>query len=122
MFKADIGSDLFEAGVTEEGFPIIGPLYYVIIENAKGRRFRHFMNFKGIRVDADEYGMVYASNVHNEAIVKVLDLAKKVNEALVMGLKLDEERWTEIDPAYGSAEYISQGIEEQHWMMENESY
>lgn len=119
MFEAHIASDLFEAGKTEEGFPIVGELYYVIVENDKGRRFRHFHNFKGINVEFVEDGLVAISDLRDAAVSHALDLMHRVNAALAKGMKLDDELWAEIDPVYGSSAYVSQGTEYKRWAEEN---
>jgi len=49
----------------------------------------------------------------SKQFLKAHKLAVRVNEALKAGESLSPTFWNEIDPAYGSDEYQSQGIEAQ---------
>lgn len=111
-YTAYVASDLFDAGRTEDGTPFIAEVYFVEMENAAGRRFRHDATFSGVEVMVDEYeGGTYFADRREEAKAKVERLAVRINAALKDGTGVDLSFWEEVDPAYGSDEYIAQGTE-----------
>jgi len=111
-YTATVASDLFDAGRTEDGTPFIAEVYYVILENAAGRRFRHNATFSGVEVLVDDYeGGTYFVDRREEATAKAERLAARVNAAIKAGRGVDFDLWDEVDPAYGSDEYIGQGTE-----------
>jgi hypothetical protein len=111
-YTAYITSDLFDAGRTEDGTPFIAEIFYVVMENAAGRRFRHDATFSGVEVLVDEYeGGTYFADRREEATAKAERLAARVNAAIKAGHGVDLALWDEVDPAYGSDEYIGQGTE-----------
>jgi hypothetical protein len=107
-------SDLFNAGYSCDGHPFIADQYYVLIENAAGRRFRHVATFNGTeQVICEETGDACFPDLREEASAKAERLAARVNAAFAAGKDVDWTYWGEIDPAYGSDEFISQGTEAQ---------
>lgn len=111
-YTAYATSDLYNAGFSCDGHPFIAECFYVTIENAAGRRFRHQVTFKGAEsLVCEDTGEPYFANLREEASAKAERLAGRVNAALSAGRALDSGLWYEVDPAYGSDEYQSQGIE-----------
>jgi hypothetical protein len=111
-YTAYVASDLFNAGYSCDGHPFIAEQYYVMIENAAGRRFRHQVIFNGTQeVVCEESGDSYFPDLRQEASAKAERLAARVNAALQSGQFLSLTFWDEIDPAYGSDEYMYQGTE-----------
>ena len=111
-YKAYAVSDLYEAGIACDGRPFIAEKYYVLIENAAGRRFRHEKCFAGVEVvECEETGEVNFADIRQDAVAIVEDLAAKVNVVLALGKPLTASCWFEVDPAYGSDAYIDQGTE-----------
>jgi hypothetical protein len=111
-YTAYVASDLFNAGYSCDGHPFIAEQYYVMIENAAGRRFRHQVIFNGTQeVVCQESGDSYFPDLRQEASAKAERLAARVNAALQSGQFLSPTFWDEIDPAYGSDEYMYQGTE-----------
>jgi hypothetical protein len=107
-------SDLFNAGYGCDGHPFIAEQYYVLIENAAGRRFRHTAAFNGTELlVCEETGDACFPDLRAEASAKAERLAARVNAAFAAGKDVDWTYWGEIDPAYGSDEFISQGTEAQ---------
>lgn len=105
-------SDLYNAGYSCDGHPFIAEQYYVIIENAAGRRFRHIAIFNGTQeVVCPETGDSYFPDMRDQAKAKASKLAIRVNAALQAGQFLAPTFWEEFDPAYGSDEYVYQGTE-----------
>jgi hypothetical protein len=111
-FTAYAASDLYQAGFSCDGHPYIAEKYYVLIEDAAGRRFRHEKSFFGVEViECEETGEVGFADIRQEAKAIAEDLAAKVNAALAAGKPLTAACWFEVDPAYASDEYQFQGIE-----------
>ena len=113
-YTAYVASDLFNAGYSCDGHPFIADQYYVLIENAAGRRFRHVATFNGTeQVICEETGDACFPDLREEASAKAERLAARVNAAFAAGKDVDWTYWGEIDPAYGSDEFISQSTEAQ---------
>ena len=111
-YTAYVASDLYEAGISCDGRPFIAEKYYVVIENAAGRRFQHEKSFAGVEVIEceDTYETNFA-DIREEAKSIVETLAAKVNAVLASGKTLTASCWFEVDPAYGSDSYVDQGTE-----------
>ena len=116
-YTAYVATDLFNAGYSCDGHPFIAEQYYVVVENEAGRRFRHIALFNGTeRLVCEETGDACFPDLREAASAKAERLAARVNAALVAGNGLDgldATYWDEVDPAYGSDEYVSQGTEAQ---------
>jgi len=113
-YAAYVASDLYNAGNSCDGHPFFAESFYVVIENVRGTRFRHVASFRSTqRLICEETGEAYFNNLHQEASDKAERLAARVNDAFASGKGIDWAYWVEIDPAYGSEEYQSQGIEAQ---------
>ena len=111
-FTAYAASDLFNAGYACDGHPFIAECFYVLMEDATGRRFRHNAIFNGTKqVVCEETGDACFPDLREEASAKADRLAARVNAALAAGAKLDADLWEEVDPAYGSDAYVDQGTE-----------
>jgi hypothetical protein len=111
-YTAIVASDLFNAGYSCDGHPFIAECFYVLVENEAGRRFRHAVTFQGTeRLVCEETGDACFPDLRAEASAKAERLAARVNAALEAGVALDSDRWEEVDPAYGSDEYVGQGTE-----------
>ena len=111
-YTAHVATDLYNAGYSCDGHPFIAEQYYVVIENSAGRRFRHTATFNGTQeVVCPESGESYFPDLRQQAISKAHKLAVRVNQALKAGKSLSPTFWDEIDPAYGSDEYVYQGTE-----------
>lgn len=104
-YEAHVASDLYNAGYAEDGQPVIGEMYYVVIENADGRRFRHERNFCNTKANSCEYGDFF-SDLSQEAKAAVERLSARVNAALAAGKRLSAASWYEVQAAYGSKAYI----------------
>jgi len=105
-------SDLFDAGRTSDGDSFIAEAFYVLIENARGTRFRHVATFRTTEMlICEETGESYFPDLREEATAKAERLAARVNAAFAAGQNVDWAYWIEVDPAYGSDEYQAQGIE-----------
>jgi len=111
-YTAYAASDLYTAGNSCDGRPFIAEYFYVLIENAAGRRFRHVSKWNGTQaVYCQETGDTHFPDLRDQATAKAERLAARVNAAFASGSGIDWTYWHEVDPAYGSDEYQSQGIE-----------
>lgn len=70
---------------------IYGERWFIVAENSKGRRWKHYTTFDS------------ANNAER--------IRSRIEKDYESGIRLKDLYWTEIDPAYGSEEYISQNTE-----------
>lgn len=111
-FTAYAASDLYQAGFSCDGHPFIAECFYVLVEDATGRRFRHNAIFNSTKqVICEDTGDACFPDLREEASAKAERLAARVNAALAAGNKLAADLWEEVDPAYGSDSYVAQGTE-----------
>jgi hypothetical protein len=113
-------SDLYEAGRQEDGVPYISERYFAELTNENGRRWRHNFAVSGaINLGYDEYGEgpFFADN-RKEAEAKVENLVARIAAHLAKGGSINFDHWYEVRPAFGSDEYIAQGIDYQDWVIE----
>lgn len=110
-YVAEVSSS--QAGATGGEFPghITFEVYFVQITNAQGRRFRHDTNFPSAKPYPCEVDGWTKLAPLPGALQAAQRLAERVNQALATGRRLDRASWREVDPAYGSEEYVAQGIE-----------
>lgn len=111
-YQINIGSELYDAG---EGFE--AERFFVVATTPKGRRFHHEMIISGASPRNIE-GDVFFVDVRAEAKEKLYGLVRRIENHLRAGGDLDFAHWDEVDPAYGSNEYLVQGIEDQRWFEE----
>jgi hypothetical protein len=120
-YTAYAASDLYNAGYACDGHPFIAECFYVLVENEAGRRFRHQAIFNGTqKLVCEETGDPCFPDLREESSAKAERLAQRVNAALKAGVALDSACWYEVDPAYGSDEYVDQDIEAQRLFAENQ--
>lgn len=103
-----VASDLYEAGITEDGERYIAERFYVMVEFANGIRVRHNTFFNGCKVVKGEEecdGMVFFEDIRVDQTEKAERLAARVKVALESGASLDPAHWTEAEPVYGSRAY-----------------
>ena len=111
-YQINIASELYDAGNGYEA-----ERFFVAATTANGRRFHHEMIVSGVSPRNIE-GDVFFVDVRAEAKEKIYGLARRIENHLRAGGDLDLAHWDEVDPAYGSNEYIAQGVEEQRWLKE----
>jgi hypothetical protein len=108
MLQAFIGSDLFKAGISEDGEDVLGERFYVCVEAPNGQRWVHGVKFDSTKaVDGGEEcdGMVFYPDHREEAQNAIQILCDRVTAHLAAGGKLDPAMWFETDPRYGSEAY-----------------
>ena len=119
-YDVEMVSDLYEAGRTDDGQPFIAERYFAQLEDANGRRWRHRVAANGaINLGHDENGEgpFYGDN-RQDAQAKIGKLVARVVAHLAAGGSVDFDHWYEIDPAFGSEEYVGQGIDARDWQRE----
>jgi hypothetical protein len=121
MIDATVISQLYDAGLTDEGYPFHAEMFVVRLENSRGRRFHHVHGFYGAERSMNADGEVNFGDRRVNAELAAQKLCDKVNKALEEGHKLDKTLWVEVDPAYGSDEYSSQGTEEKNCFLEKQA-
>ncbi len=98
---ATVANELYEAGITEDGFPYTAESYHVVITDLRGRRLAHNHIFVGCETGSTDEGLPYFSDVREEAKKQVDTLVAQIVDAG----KVNLDFWTEIEPAYGSEQY-----------------
>ncbi|MNH59348.1 hypothetical protein D3C73_111780 [compost metagenome] len=108
MLEAFIGSDLFNAGITEDGEAVLAERFYVCVEAPNGQRWVHNVKFDSTKaVDGGEEcdGMFFFPDQSQEAKAAIQILCDRVEAHLKAGGTLDPAMWSGTDPRYGSEAY-----------------
>lgn len=105
----DIGSDLYQAGYTEDGRPFIAERYFIQAVDKDGNRWTHVHTFAGAQVECDEEGYDHICDVRVEAMERVKQLITRVKASREICML----HWVTADPVYGSRAYESYGADEQ---------
>lgn len=123
-FEVGVTSDLYDAGPQDDGHPFIAERFFVELVNVQtGRRWRHNLGINGAeRHYCEETGEPHFSDVRAQAKERLERLVARVQERLAQGGRLDANQWYEVDPVYGSDEYVSQGIELQRVFAERAAH
>lgn len=101
-----IASDLYTAGIQDDGHPYIAERFHVSITTPEGYRFRSRAFWLSAAQCFDEEGGLHFANVRHEAESQAQAACDAV---LASGLAdLDLGDWTEERPAYGSEAYQAQ--------------
>lgn len=109
-----IVSDLYEAGIQEDGVPFIAETYYILAEDEYGNRWSHNTRFNGCGVSTDLEGLPHFTDIRTNAKARAQMLLDRINAA---GGQIDLEHWSEARPAYGSKAYQEYGAYDD-WMEE----
>lgn len=91
-------SELYEAGISEDGSMVTGYAHTVMVEAANGQRF--LLETSTVHDTEVKHGRVY--NTSTEAIKLTEKRAKKVEKHLNAGGLLDPQYWDETYPDYCS--------------------
>ena len=123
-WTAEIRSDLYDAGLTEDGEHFYAEVYYVVITHTTGRQMAHEASFNGTAHVEHEDPL---TGQRWEGFEDLRDAAKascqRILDAMARLGRINAERWTDISPAYGSDAYINGGGDsaflpsdlEEHW-------
>ena len=95
-----VGYDAEFADISNPRGALYGEAFYVVIEDCDGRRWAHDHRFvtKGLHLD-------------RATAERAERLRARIEASYNGGAPLDGAHWVEIDPAYGSDAYVSQGVE-----------
>jgi hypothetical protein len=123
-FEVGVVSDLFDAGCRDDGQPFIAERFFVELVNVStGCRWRHNLTINGTKSEyCEETGDLYFSDLRADATARLERLVARVQQRLAEGGRLDADQWYEVDPVYGSDEYVSQGIELQRVFAERAAH
>ena len=108
-------SDLYQAGLTEDGEAYIAEVFYVVAQAPDGSRWAHDELFRGCAVHHDDEGYEVFGDVRDLALHRCERLTARTEAHVAAGGRLDPAHWNEIDPAYGSAAY--QGLDRQGYFL-----
>lgn len=114
-----VRSDLVEATrSTEDGVPAYGLRFYVVAEDAEGRRWAHSWAALNGEVYRHPDGFNGFTEDNGKAERQAEALCARITKAYDEGRQLDPAHWTEIDPAYGSAAF--QVLDAGHYFRDRE--
>lgn len=86
--------DFFEYGFDEDGSVIVKTAIYIILEDTDGRRFSlNDSEITTIKMSEDEIYKIQENRIKN------------IQNHIDNGGRLDLNKWSEIDPVYGSEAY-----------------
>jgi hypothetical protein len=124
-YIAYVISDLYDAGRDMDGQCYIADCYYVVAEDEHtGRRFAHDHRFFGAKLCVDDDGEYGYEDIRKEQSAKADALCDKINARLKKYAfeisMLNLAHWEEIDPAYGSDAWISQGTDAKRYHEERQ--
>ena len=97
-------SDLKDYGRTEDGTPFIGEVFYVIVENVRGDRWRLQHQWDGVRVEQWEEGPMFI-DTRPEVRARLDKLVANIKS----GNTINMMYWHQTNPAYGSDAYLDYG-------------
>jgi hypothetical protein len=114
MLTFEIGSDLYNAGYTEDGVPFTAERFFVSATDDNGNRWVHNTQFDGCRVEQNEEGFSVFFDTRTEATARAARLVARINAA---GGSVNLALWNEARPVYGSIAYQEYG-QYNDWMQE----
>jgi hypothetical protein len=102
-----VRDDLVDLGRDEDGSVIVGRSFYVVAEDAAGRRYAHDRSFLDHvqRYDEEDGGHFWGRRWDGDAEREAAALLARIEAHVAAGGALNEAHWDEVDPAYGSAAY-----------------
>ena len=101
--QISVTSELYEAGINEEGRPYTAEVYIVVAELPGGMRYANNHHFRGCVVHTnDEDGGVYFEDVREAAMTQAEELVAHI---MASGSFINLAHWYEYTPVYGSAAY-----------------
>ena len=104
-----IGSELYVAGLTEDGTEYHAERYFIIAEDNEGNRWTHTTRFAGCRVEwDDEVGANLFIDTRPEAHNRAVTLWQRIAKAR----EIDLQHWSLARPVYGSVAYQRYGIDD----------
>lgn len=98
-----VQSELYSAGLTEDGEPYHAELFFVVAEHEDGRRWHHHAQFHGAKCHLTDEGTPYFEDIRcyarkqANAVMRLVEL--HYAEA---GEACDFRSWEEASPRYGS--------------------
>ena len=114
MLTFAVGSDLYNAGYTEDGTSFIAERYFISATDDNGNRWVHRAQFNGCNVEVDDEGMNRFFDIRTEAGARCERLLARIEAA---GGAVNLDHWEEARPEYGSVAYQQYG-QYNDWMDE----
>lgn len=101
-FTVEVVSELYNAGITEDGEFYSAETFFVVITAPNGKRLAHFKHFLGCNVHEHE-GIAFFEDIRESAKSQAEILKNKIE---AHG-EVDPQYWHEIQPEYGSEYYAA---------------
>ena len=102
MLDFEIASDLYTAGVWEDGHPYTANMYYILATDNDGNRWMHYMRFPGCSVVHNEEGFPQFVDIREQALTRANQLLAAIEKA--QG-QINLQYWTQTTPMHGSLAY-----------------
>tara|TARA_R100001244_G_C5153124_1_gene129977 strand:+ start:121 stop:483 length:363 start_codon:yes stop_codon:yes gene_type:complete len=102
--KVVVRSDLYVAGITEDGGEFIAENYYVHIVFESGQTLNHACIFPGAEVEVSPDGFNFFADVRSEASDTAERLAQRIRNAGQINL----DHWSAGPAAYGTDAYLTE--------------
>lgn len=101
-WEIGIISDLYNAGMTEDGEPHHAEIFYVAASRKDGKVLIHEKSYKGAEAEFnDEVGCLFFGDVREEVLKEANNLVSRIKS---FGI-IDTTYWIETEPSYGSEYY-----------------
>jgi len=100
-WDVSIQSDLYEAGITEDGERFTAEYYYVVVQRKDGKRYAHKSSFYGTKQEESPDGFYFFPDIREEAKKEATKLLNQVKRSGIINL----EYWFFMEPSYGSEYY-----------------
>lgn len=91
-----VNSELFNAGLTEDGGTYVGEVFFVEVEFDCGTVWRHRHSFSGVERVMKDNGFYDYISVKEAAIERAEALAQKVRNHVASGGGLDPIHWSDV--------------------------
>ena len=101
-WEIDIISDLYNAGMTEDGESYEAEVFFVVAMRKDGKVLVHEKTYKGVETEFnDEVGCLFFGDVREEVLKEANTLVSRIKSVGV----IDSTYWVEREPSYGSEYY-----------------
>lgn len=102
--KVFVREDIASYGMTMDGVEYTAPVYYVVVQDEVGSRWAHERMFPGAKVVDTPHCERFHVDIADEAEKEAKRLRNRVQGSPNL---IDWDRWSRIDPEYGSVAFMN---------------
>jgi hypothetical protein len=106
--SVDVTSDLYNAGLNDDGTEYHAEVYLVLVEFSNGERWAHNTTFRSAKKEYDEDGYPHYADLRAEAREQACFLRDRILKAIGEGKILHKEHWHKYYPVYGSVAFLEE--------------